>query len=621
MSSFLKAQKYIMFLNPIYFKKTFFKSVYNKIKRKLENKGITLFNIDEANYEIQNKIKNITPKITFDDLLFPNTNTLYIHLFGNKYYSDKMYNKKKIEIEREMLILLAGKLGVKKINFDTEIIETTITKLSANIKIKGKGPSASFTKSINKSTGSSGEEEYLNRGAPVYLKFTNLQEVEKNIEDKMDSTIFNYNFYKNTPKLESFVYKRFEFKMQKLEYTIETEDVSDLSFAVKAYFMDYGIDISFDKNISYYENIHYKLEFFTDDELKREFGKKIRNYKDKFYTIREYYDLLENKDKAVHFITEYVMEYADKYNYKLIDNLDNNSHNFSKHIQNFIKENESGKFETVCHDFQSTSQIRNWINKEFFNDNMEIINEMDITDNNNNDVIKEDKIENKFNKYDKMSIILPFEKKENNIIDLQHQLEYLVINNNSSDLSNEPSITYNNENDTTENDELVRINSLKLKSFESIMHIEEERRIIEEERMEQYKKMKAKMVEDSFAAAMRMEKQRMDELKKITIESYESAKITEESFAAAMHKNIMDEHKTVAQDSYEAIKITETYINGENEEHTENEENTENNNINYRTPVFPASSTTSINSIFEIERLVVFPNFPPPPPPPSLSSQ
>ena len=571
MSSLPKVQKYIMFLNPIYFKKSFFTSIYNKIKRKLENKGITLFNIDDANFEIQKKINNKTTKITFDDLLFPNTNTLYIHLFDYQYYSDNMYNKKKLEREREMLFLLAGKLGVKKINFDTEIIETTITKLNANIKIKGKGLSARFTKSINKSTGSSGEEEYINRGSPVYLKFTNLQDVEKNIENKMGSTIFNYNFYKNNPKLASFVYKRYEFKMQKLEYTIETEDVSDLSFAVKTCFMDYGINISFDKSISYYENVHYKLEFFTDDELKREFGKKIRNYKDKFYTIREYYDLLENKDKAVHFITEYVMEYADKYNYRLIDNLDDRIHNFSKHIQNFIKETPPGSFEGICHTFQSTSQIRNWINKEFLNDNMEIINEMDITDNNNNDVIKEEKIETTFNKYDKMSVILPFEKKDN-MADLQNQLEN-IFNNDDND-------------------------SLKLTSFESIMNIEdktqieeqtlleenrlqaqiEETRLKEQERLEeeQYRIKREKMIEASFEAAMRLQKERQDEYNKIIQDDYESVKALEDSYK------------------------------------------TDNNNINYRSPVFPASSTISINSVFDIEQSV-YPPYPPPPPP-SISS-
>ena len=488
-----------------------------------------------------------------------------------------------------MLILLAGKLGVKKINFDTEIIETTITNLSANINIKGNGVSARFTKNINKSIGSSGEEEYLNRGSPVYLKFINLQEVEKNIEDKMDSNIFNYSFYKNNPKLESFVYKRFEFKMQKLEYTIETEDVSDLSFAVRTYFMDYGIDISFDKSTSYYENVHYKLEFFTDDELKREFGKKIRNYKDKFYTIREYYDLLENKDKAVHFITEYVMEYADKYNYRLIDNLDDRIHNFSKHIQNFIKENIPGSFETVCHDFQSTSQIKNWINKEFVNDNMEIINEMDITDNNNNDVIKEDKIEIANNKYDKMSVILPFEKKENNnIIDLQHQLEYLVNNDNSS-INNESNfenymssrmlvtIPIKNSlldppNNKKETDKIIRKNSLK--SFESVMSREDENGgpMDEERRMMQYRIIKDnrnKMIKDSFEVAMKIEQNRIDKLTELT---------------------------KMTQASYETTKTA---------------------NINYRSPVFPASSTTSINSVFEIEQYTGSPNFPPLPPPPS----
>jgi hypothetical protein len=347
--------------------------------------------------------------------------------------------------------------------------------------------------------------------------------------------------------------------MQKLEYTIETEDVSDLSFAVKTCFSYYGIDISFDKSISYYENVHYKLEFFTDDELKREFGKKMRNYKDKFYTIREYYDLLENKDKAVHFITEYVMEYANKYNYRLKDNLDNNIHNFSKHIQNFIKETPSGSFEGICHTFQSTSQIRNWVNKEFLNDNMEIINEMDITDNNINDVIKEEKIANKINKYDKMSVILPFEKKDN-MADLQNQLENIVNDNN-----------------------IMRKNSLNLKSFESLesvttiddAQIEEDRlkeqALIEEE----YRIKRQKMIEASFEAAMRMEKERQEEYNKM-----------------AQEIDKAEEAENVIKDSNETI--------------------------NYRTPVYPTSSTTSINSVFEIEH-VLFPNFPPPPPP-SLSS-
>jgi hypothetical protein len=513
MTSLPHTQKYIMFLNPIYFKKNLFQSIYNKIKRKLENKGIVLFNIDNATYEIINY--NERQSLTFDDSLFPNANTLYIHLFGNQYYSDYLYNKKKIEIEREMLFLLAGKLGVKTINYETEIVETSISKANINMKMKGASFSTNFNKTIKVNKGSKGMEEYINRGAAVYLKYNNIEEVEKNIEYKMDSNIFNYNFYKNSPKLQSFVYKRFEFKMQKLDYTIETEDISDLSFAIKTFFTSYGIDISFVNNINCYENVHYTLEFFTDDELKKEFGKKMRYYKDKFYTIREYYDLIEDKDKAVHFITEYVMEYANNYHYILKDVEDDKIHNFSKHIQNFIKEEEPGKFEGICHSFQSTSQIRNWINKEFLNDNMEIINEMDITDFNNQDVIKEDRP--KYN-IDKVSVIMPFEKKEvkedEKINQLQYQLEYLAKDTNT-----------NNSNNS--------INSLELKLDNIIKNCE------------------------------------------------------------------------VNNDSLLSLPITQRTLNDEDNYL----------NIAERPPVFPASSATSINSVFEPENQIIFPNFPPPPPP------
>jgi hypothetical protein len=39
--------------------------------------------------------------LTFDDNYFPNVNTLYINLFAGQYYNDNIYNKKKVEKERE----------------------------------------------------------------------------------------------------------------------------------------------------------------------------------------------------------------------------------------------------------------------------------------------------------------------------------------------------------------------------------------------------------------------------------------------------------------------------------------------------------------------------------------
>ncbi len=433
-----------MFLNPTFFKKRIFKSFakhyYKKIIKQLENKGIVVYNIKEATDELKRRHKNTIKfkktLLSFDDYPFPITNTLYIHLFNNQYYNENIYNKKKVEVEREMLFLLAGKLGVKTIKYETEVIETTISNINAEMKIKGIGPSIKFNKSINKTTGSKGFEEYLNRGAPVYLKSDNLQEVEKNIEDRMglmQSNIFNYNFYKHSPKLESFVYKRYEFKMQTLDYTIETEDLSDISFAVRACFMNYGLEISFDKNTCYSENIHYMLEFFTDIELKKEFGKMKRDYMDKFYSVRELYDLMEDKDKAVHLIAEYVMELANNYHYKS----NNNIYNFGKELQEFIINSSPGVFESLCHEFHSTSQIKNWIKRYFLKENMEIIE----SNNTNNDKINIEEINNgsKLVEQEKIELDRFKRKEKNRIEDLQRKLELLskneeCISQKSSDL-------------------------------------------------------------------------------------------------------------------------------------------------------------------------------------------
>ena len=232
--------KYIIFLQPHYFKYYIFKSIFKKIIKNLELKGIVVFNIETFIDELKNNTSlnktgsNISKTIKskkihysdrtnayfFDDMPYPNTNTLYILLFtsitGYYYYSDSIYNKKKMEIEREMLFLLAGKLGVQYISYKTEIIETTISHATAGINANYLDTSFNYKKETLVKKGTSGKETYLNRGAPVYLKSNNLFDVENNIKQRMEMLTFNYNFYKNNSKLEAFLYKRFEFKMLKL---------------------------------------------------------------------------------------------------------------------------------------------------------------------------------------------------------------------------------------------------------------------------------------------------------------------------------------------------------------------------------------------------------------------
>jgi hypothetical protein len=374
-------EKYVIFLHNRYFKNSIFQSIYNKIKENLENKGICVFNIKPAMIELKkNQLdEDKKYKLSFDDTPFPNSNMLYIHLFNGQYYNDSIYIKKRIEIEREMLILLSGKLGVKNINYDSQISEITISKVNISANIKGFKNGVNYNKKIEKTNGVEGREEYLNRGAPAYLKSGNIKEVEEEIKDKlgkMKSNVFNYEFYKNNPKLESFVYKRFEFKMLKLEYTIDTEDISDISFLVKSSFIDYGINISFENNINYIEHIKYTLEFFTDKELKMEYFNARRSEADPFFVIREQYECLTDKDSAVHYISEYVTKLVKNCYYKVLGGC-GRQYDFSSKLTEFIKNSNDGAFEAICHHFRSSLQIKNWIYKNLSEPTFEILSDED----------------------------------------------------------------------------------------------------------------------------------------------------------------------------------------------------------------------------------------------------
>ncbi len=377
-------EKYIIFLHPRFFNKSLFSNVYTNIKNNLENKGIVVFNIKTAVSEIKKHFNYNKNDLSFDDTPFPNTNILYIHLFNGQYYNDSIYIKKKVENEREMLILLAGKLGVKTINYKTEIIKTIISKANASLNVKGLKNGIHYNKEVSRKEGIQGKEVYLNRGAPAYLNSESIDKIEEHIQNtlgNMKSNVFNYNFYKYNPKLESFVYKRFEFKMLKLEYTIDTEDISDISFIVKSCFVDYGINISFEKTVTYNETIKYTLEFFNDAELKKAYFNANQAVKDNFYSIREQYDLSVDKDLAVQYIIEYVTKLAKKCYYK------NKTgygviNNFGSRLSEFIKDNPYGTFEGICHQFRSSIQIKNWLYKALSDDSLEILDD-DYNTNNN----------------------------------------------------------------------------------------------------------------------------------------------------------------------------------------------------------------------------------------------
>ncbi len=379
-------EKFIIFLNPCYFKPSFFKSFYDKLRDSLENKGITVYNIKTAVKEIkklteESKLNtsqlNNSKTLLFDDYPYPSTNTLYIHLFNGIYYNDSIYIKKKVQYEREMLFLLAAALGVKLIEYKTDIVETIITRSDAKVNMKGFKNSVTYNKSIEKNEGTFGREEYSNNGSPILIDSNTMKEIEQKIKNQlgeMSSNIFNIDFYKNNPKLESFVYKRVHYKMDKLEYNIDSEDISDISFSVKSTFMEYGLKISFDKNVIHNEKISFVLIFYTHDELKKENINSKKEENDMFIILKQYYDNCTNeqdKIKAINDIIDYMILVAEKCYYTK----NNNKISFSQKLYYFINSNHV-ELENICIKFHSTNQIKNWI----YNTLTELYNDIDLYD-------------------------------------------------------------------------------------------------------------------------------------------------------------------------------------------------------------------------------------------------
>jgi len=345
-----KNETYLIFLHPRFFRKSIFNILYKRVVKNLENKGIKVVSIDAIiDYQKDNN------NLLFDDKEFPDTNQLYIHLFNGNYYNDSIYCKKKLEKEREMLLLLAGKLGVREINYTVEEVNTVINKVDSSVKVKNINISVNYDKSVTSKKSDTLKESYSNRGASDYILSSNFEQLEKTFIN-FPETIFSFDLYKLNAKLETFVYKRFNFKMTHLEYVIETEDISDISFAVKTCFIENGINLAIQNNNIVRQIVNYSFDFYTDNELRLELFKQIQRETDRFTLIREIYDESNDKISSLNYITEYVKELSKKCFYKEED-IEKNCYDI---LINWISDNKD-KFKNKCQNFITTDQIKNWI--------------------------------------------------------------------------------------------------------------------------------------------------------------------------------------------------------------------------------------------------------------------
>lgn len=336
--------------------------IQRNILSELQDKGITV----RFRSNIRDYTTNDVITYKFNDDFFPKLNVLYVHLIGGEYYTDDIYTKKKTERERDILFLLAAKLGVKTIEYKIKKIVNTMKKLDMNMKIKKSKTEFKYSKSTKEIEGEQGQESYINRGAPIYSLSDTIEQVEENIKARFSSlglNSFSYDFYKKNHKLKTFVYKRFNFKMCSVEYSSELEFDLDISFGVRETLLEYGIGVDYNEHNITCEQITYNLKFYEDKELRLKLNEILHFEQDPFAVIREVYDDDNNKDIAIYHITEYVRKYAKSCSLAYVKKREPDKilkDNYHERLNHWIKENTVSKFEQECHKFTSSFQIRTW---------------------------------------------------------------------------------------------------------------------------------------------------------------------------------------------------------------------------------------------------------------------
>lgn len=407
-------EKFVIYLPSKFFNASIFKNIYQRIRKKLRYKGIMTYDIDEYaknlirhnNYcnSIKDNLLNIAsefeyqPDVSinnllkntfgdqfigrkFDDLDYPSANVLYIHLYGGYYYNDKIYTKKKFDLERELLFFIAGNLGVGKITYTITNKETIITKIKSDANIQNIKNQIQFSKTHTEKECTECTEIYENNGAAILFDANgDIKKLEREIKKSLEpinSPIFNYGFYKSNPKMVAFVCKRFLFTMNTLDYTSESEDVSEMSLTVQSCFADYGLQIAFESSTTITEKVTYKLEFHNENNLLETYFQKKKyndSASDQFIMIRKFYDedKSSNKVDSKNMIKKYIIGLADKCEYRVKSTLETNT--FSKKFDDFIKKSEV-KLSIKFKNFYTTRDIKKW-----FVDNLLIRNKEEVSD-------------------------------------------------------------------------------------------------------------------------------------------------------------------------------------------------------------------------------------------------
>jgi len=348
-------KKFILYLPDFYFKSNCCGRCNSKLIDTLQLRGIHVLS-----YE------NVMNNYLYDDSNYPEVNILYTWLTDNKYYSDRIFFKKKTELEREILLLLTGILGGETIECNSYLRINESISVNQTINAGLVDESVQLRQINSESNSIEKNEMYGNTGAPILLKSETWEELKENIKDyfhKIDeNTIVSYNYFKNNSDLLLFAFKRFKLKLSDYHYKIEEDKSSEKSIQIRTILKEFGLSGDLESKYSYSKTHLYKIKFYTMEELNKIYDTELIQEKlsenrknDIFSKLRYEYEINNNIMKKVY--SDWGGDEKPIYNECI---------NYAKQLniceilQKWMDDNASGEFNGCCHYFKSKGDVDWW---------------------------------------------------------------------------------------------------------------------------------------------------------------------------------------------------------------------------------------------------------------------
>ena len=205
--------------------------------------------------------------LTFDYENRPELNKLYIYLCGTLYFSAENYTRYRLNLEKDLLLLICGNLGAKEISVEEQRLNREEHSAKLNLNVENVNTEIENTKMSEDSSKNELKETYsLDTKTLLFEKDRDTFETE--LFKKLQSISINYKEYYNIcSKLKIFACKRFDLRMNTYSYHLEQESKNEKIRTAKLLLSNYGLGISDTNSTIVNFSYNYNIIFYDNDEL------------------------------------------------------------------------------------------------------------------------------------------------------------------------------------------------------------------------------------------------------------------------------------------------------------------------------------------------------------------